>query len=221
MKKLYVLLDNGHGNNTLGKRSPKLANGTQFFEWEFCRDVVDILYERLKDHPQFVPIKITPEKTDISLSTRVRRINQYCNKYGAKNCIMISVHVNAAGNGGWMTGRGWSAWTTKGVTISDKLAECLYIGADFVIKNNKKYVDSFKNQTKQHPIREDKSDGDRDYESNFTVIKGANCAAVLTENFFMDNKEDVEYLMSTTGLNDVVGIHFKGIETYYNTYFNK
>ena len=120
---LYILLDNGHGNTTPGKRSPKLPNGEQFFEWEFCREVVNLLYKRLQEYEEFTPIKITPELTDISLSTRVKRINQYCKKYGSSNCIMISVHVNAAGNGSWMNARGWSAWTTRGKTISDKLAE--------------------------------------------------------------------------------------------------
>ena len=216
---LYILLDNGHGFNTPGKRSPLLEDGkTRFFEWQFCREVVDALYERLSAYKEYKPIKITPENNDISLTERVRRINKYCNQYGAKNCIMLSIHVNAAGNGGWMTGRGWSAWTTKGTTISDKLAECLYEGADFVIKQNKEYMNSFNGQKIQKPIREDKTDGDRDYEAGFAIIKGANCAAVLTENFFMDNKQDVKYLMSPIGLNDVICIHMKGIENYYNRY---
>lgn len=218
MKKLYILLDNGHGSNTPGKCSGILPDGTRFREYSFCREVVDALYDRLLSYEQFVPIKITPETTDISLTTRVNRINQYCRKYGASNCIMISVHVNAAGNGGWMNGRGWSAWTTRGQNISDNLAECLYEGADFVILNNKEYVESFKGQTKQKPIREDKSDKDRDWEANYQIIRGANCAAVLTENFFMDNKKDVEYLLSARGLTDTINIHLKGIEIYYNRY---
>ena len=217
-KVLYVLLDNGHGNNTPGKRSPKLDNGTQFFEFEFCRKVVNALYEKIKACPEMIPIKITPETTDISLTTRVKRINQYCVKYGADNCIMISVHVNAAGNGGWMTGRGWSAWTTKGVNSSDKLAECLYDAADTIIKNNKQYVNTFNGQKIQKPIREDKSDGDRDFEAGFQILRGSNCAAVLTENFFMDNKQDVEYLISTNGFNDIVALHLQGIQNYYNKY---
>lgn len=218
---LYILLDAGHGCNTPGKRSPKLLNGDQFFEWKFCREVVDALYDRLKCYKEYTPIKITPENTDISLNTRVNRINQYCRKYGAVNCIMISVHVNASGNGAWMTGRGWSTWTTKGQNISDKLAECLYEGADFVLRQNKQYIDSFKGQTKQKPIREDKQDGDRDWEANYQIIRGANCAATLSENFFMDNKQDVEYLLSPRGLNDTISIHMKGIEIYYNKYFKK
>ena len=84
--------------------------------------------------------------------------------------------------------------------------------------NNKEYVNSFKGQTKQKPIREDKSDGDRDWEANYQIIRGSNCASVLTENFFMDNKLDVEYLLSARGLTDTINIHLKGIEIYYNRY---
>ena len=218
MKKLYVLLDNGHGKNTPGKHSPILEDGTRFYEWEWCRHIVDSMYERLKDSPIYVPIKITPETIDIILSERVRRINQYCKKYGAKNCIMISVHVNAAGNGGWMSGRGWSAWTTRGQNVSDNLAECLYDGASLIINQNKDYIDSFKGEKMQKPIRIEKSDKDRDYEANYAIIKGSNCAAVLTENFFMDNKKDLAYLMGALSMNDVVALHIRGIELYYERY---
>ena len=37
----------------------------------------------------------------------------------------------------------------------------------------------------------DTKDGDVDYESNFYVIKKANCPAVLTENFFYTCKENL------------------------------
>jgi N-acetylmuramoyl-L-alanine amidase len=99
--------------------------------------------------------------------------------------IVISIHVNAAGNGGWFNATGWSAYTTKGKTTSDKLAECLYDAAVEVLKDKK--------------IRVDNSDGDRDYESDFYIIKHSNCPAVLTENFFMDSKKDIDYLLSDQG----------------------
>lgn len=43
--------------------------------------------------------------------------------------FLISIHVNAAGNGPWMNARGWSAWTSKGQTAGDKLADKLYEAA--------------------------------------------------------------------------------------------
>ena len=35
-----ILLDNGHGYDTPGKRSPIWPDGSQLFEWEFNRDIV-------------------------------------------------------------------------------------------------------------------------------------------------------------------------------------
>jgi N-acetylmuramoyl-L-alanine amidase len=38
--KFLWILDNGHSKATPGKRSPKLEDGRQFFEYEFNRDIV-------------------------------------------------------------------------------------------------------------------------------------------------------------------------------------
>jgi N-acetylmuramoyl-L-alanine amidase len=97
---------------------------------------------------------------------------------------MLSVHVNAAGNGDWYNATGWSAWTTKGQNNSDKLADCLYEAAEEILKPLGK------------KLRYDMTDGDKDFESNFYVIKRVNCVACLTENFFMDNMNDVDWLLS-------------------------
>ena len=42
---------------------------------------------------------LVPEDDDISLSERVRRINAHCLALSKKNVIVVSIHVNAAGNG--------------------------------------------------------------------------------------------------------------------------
>ena len=34
----------------------------------------------------------------------------------------------------------------------------------------------------------------------------------------MDNKQDVNYLMSPQGLNDTIALHIKGIQNYYDKY---
>ena len=46
MKKT-IILDNGHGIETPGKRSPIWKDGTQLFEWEFNRDVVRHIASKL------------------------------------------------------------------------------------------------------------------------------------------------------------------------------
>lgn len=63
-------------------------------------------------------------------------------------------------------------------------------------------------------IREDRSDGDPDWEESFYVLRKTKCPAVLTENFFQDNKEDVAYLLSEDGKQAIVSVHVDGIINY-------
>ena len=68
-------------------------------------------------------------------------------------------------------------------------------------------------------MRTDLIDGDMDKEKNFTVIYKANCPAVLTENLFMDNKEECEYLLSEEGKQAIVNLHVDGILKYMEKYW--
>jgi len=220
---LTVILDNGHGNNTIGKCSDiidfpynkdftSIENG-RFREYLFTRRIVKSAIPKLKELGYNV-IELVPEKKDISLSTRVTRINKYVKNYGAGNCIMISTHANAAGNGGWKNARGWSIWTTKGQNNSDKLATCIYEAAKENIEQDKQY-------TAKTKIRTDFTDGDADQESNFYIIKNSNCPSVLIENMFQDNKEDVKYLESENGFNRIVKTLVDGVEKYSKKYKKK
>lgn len=201
MKKHLILLDNGHGNNTVGKRSP---DGT-LLEYQYTRDMAKSIFNTLKALGYNVEL-LVPEIYDVPLSERVRRINQHCNDYGASNVVVVSIHINAAGNGTqWLSARGWSVYTSKGKTKSDELATIMYEEAE------KSHID-FK-------IRKDMSDGDADWEENFTILTKTKCPAVLSENFFMDNKEDVAFLLSQTGKDVVKNIHINSIIRYANKYF--
>jgi N-acetylmuramoyl-L-alanine amidase len=201
MKRHLILLDNGHGNNTAGKRSP---DGT-LLEYQYTRDMAKSVFNTLKALGYNVEL-LVPEIYDVPLSERVRRVNQYCNDYGASNVVVVSIHINAAGNGTqWMTARGWSVYTSKGKTKSDELATIMCEEAE------KSHVD-FK-------IRRDFSDGDPDWEENFTILTKTKCPAVLSENLFMDNKDDVDFLQSQTGKDVVKNIHINSIIRYANKYF--
>lgn len=194
-------MDNGHGNNTAGKRSP---DGT-LLEYQYTRDMAKSVFNTLKALGYNVEL-LVPEIYDVPLSERVRRVNQYCNDYGASNVVVVSVHINAAGNGTqWLSARGWSVYTSKGKTKSDELATIMCEEA------GKSHID-FK-------IRRDFSDGDADWEENFTILTKTKCPAVLSENFFMDNKEDVNFLLSQTGKDVVKNIHINSIIRYANKYF--
>lgn len=194
--KLIVLLDNGHASCTSGKRSPD----GQLREYEFNRDVVRRISEKLNSIG-ITNYIITPEvDVDVALSKRAKRANEYCMEYGKERCLFVSVHVNAAGNGSeWMNARGWSVWTTVGKTKSDEYADIFWEEMNKILP------------TMGMTMRKDMSDGDKDYESNFTVIYKTVCPALLTENLFMDNREDKRFLMTDDGREAITNGHVNAI----------
>ena len=196
---MKILLDNGHGNNTPGKRSP---DGL-LREYAYTREIAALVAVRLRKEGYDAEL-LVPELFDVKLLDRVHRVNVKCQAYGASNVLLVSIHCNAAGSSKeWMNGRGWEAWTSKGQTEGDKLAECLYETA----------LETFNPGTK---IRADWNDGDYDKENQFTILSKTLCPAVLTENFFMDNKDDVNYLLSDEGKEAIVRCHVEGIKKYIN-----
>ena len=204
-KNLYVILDNGHGEDTPGKRSPD----GKFREYKFNRIIVSLIADELEKIG--IPYCIlVPETNDISLKERVIRANKIHKEQHAngKTVILLSIHVNAAAGSGWSNATGWSGWTSKGVTESDTIATCLYQAAHEVL------------DVKGKKIRKDMPDGDEDYEENFYIIYKSSMPAVLTENFFMTTKTDVAYLESEEGKKDIVDIHIKGIQKYIELKFN-
>lgn len=211
--KIVIFLTPGHTKYTPGKHSPDKS----LYEWKYNRIILKMVEEELdklgiqhwNSHPEDGWVDSSHQNDSKDLILRVQRINsKYTSvKKEGKTAIMLSIHVNAAGNGiSWKNATGWSAWTTRGQNNSDKLADCLYDAAEEILKPLKK------------KIRTDKSDGDRDYESNFYVIKNSNCVCTLTENFFMDSKEDCEWLLSDEGKKAITDIHIEGIKKYIEKY---
>ena len=49
---------------------------------------------------------------------------------------------------------------------------------------------------------------------NLMICRETKCAAVLTENLFMDNAEDVEVLLSEEGKARLADVHVKAIKAY-------
>lgn len=193
---MIILLDAGHGGMhngnyvTPGKRSPIWADGTQYFEGIGNRDIRDRIAALLKKQ-DIEYYFVTAGQDDVSLAERVRVINNYCTKYSAKNCLVISIHSDAFDK---PTATGWSCYTTKGATNSDKYAEALYC--------------SMRVQFPNATFRTDGADGDQDKEEGFYIIKNANCPAILSENFFMTNETECkEILMTATGRQKIAQAH--------------
>lgn len=195
---MKVLIDAGHGIDTAGKRSPD----GKFREYLWNREVADLMYEEFLELGVDASLVVT-ETNDISLRNRVNRVNAVCNRIGASNVLLVSVHSNACGNGKeWMNAKGWSCYTTKGTTKSDKVAECLY--------------DAFEEEFKDRKIRKDMSDGDRDWEENFYIIQKSKCPAVLLENFFYDNREECAWLLLDETKERIAHSAVLGILKYIN-----
>lgn len=193
---MKILIDNGHGENTPGKRSP---NGL-FREYEYTREIAEAVVTGLRSRG-YDAERIVRETVDVPLAERARRVNEVCARYGANNVLLVSVHCNAAGNGEWKNASGWSAYTSRGKTKGDMLAACLYRAAATILPAGTK-------------IRSDWSDKDPDWEENFYILSKTKCPAVLTENLFMDNREDVTFLASAEGKKAIIDLHIEGIIKY-------
>lgn len=194
-KSIIVLLDNGHGVNTSGKCSPDKT----LLEYKWCRDIVDRLIIEL-NKLGIRSIKLVPEDIDISLKERIRRVNQYYKDHN-NQAILISVHCNAAGaDGKWHSASGWSVFVAKNASNNSKrLARSLYEEAE------KRGLKGNRSVPKE-----------KYWVQSLAMCRDTNCPAVLTENMFQDNKEDVAFLLSEEGKRKIIDSHIHGILNYLN-----
>lgn len=186
---MNVIIDNGHGSDTPGKRSPVWPDGTQLFEFEFNRDIAKrvvsgLIQLGIDNH------LLVPEDIDISLGERIKRVNALAR---IQKCFLVSIHGNAGG------GTGWEVFTSKGETKSDGIANIFFVAA--------------RNALTGFNLRKDKSDGDFDKEADFAVLKHTTCPAILTENLFFDNYNDCRFMMSDWGRNIIAQFHIEAIKT--------
>jgi len=157
---MKILIDNGHGSNTLGKCSPD----RRFHEWSYTRQIAAAIVRQLK-YSGYDADLLVPEDYDVSLRAR-----------------------------------GWCCYTSRGQTAGDHLATCLYEAASLCLPG--------------HKIRNDYSDGDPDWESDFTILKNTLCVSALSENLFHDNPQDLAFLESSFGRQAIIDLHVRGIIDY-------
>lgn len=211
-KSIIVILGTAHLATTPGKCSPD----GHFREYAYSRKVVGEIAEALRadgftvfidymapsPSPQMKGATWKQEQSR-ELAWRANFVNTLCAKYGKHNCIYVSVHNNAAGaDGKWHDACGFSVFVSlKGSTASKQLARCLYEAAE---KEGKAV-------TGNRCVPPSKY-----WESNLYVLNNTACPAVLTENLFQDNREDVDFLLSDKGRESVVRLHVEGIKQYLN-----
>ena len=128
-----VILDDGHGDKTLGKRTPIFPDGTFMHENDFNDAVVALIYKKLKRIPNFDVAFTAEENYDVPLNVRIARANQawkdHQDFYGKTNskCILISVHANAYGDGKtFNNAKGVSTFCCSSPPAERKLAETIH-----------------------------------------------------------------------------------------------
>lgn len=192
--KTTVLIDNGHGVETAGKRSPD----GRLREYAYAREIAVRLEQELVSRG-IKAYRLVPEENDVPLSERVKRAN----KYGIDNVVLVSIHCNAAGNGtSWLPARGWAVYV-------DPTAS----------KESKRLATALANTAEDYGLNVRKEmEGSNYWVQNLYICKHTLCPAVLTENLFQDNKEDVDYLLSEKGKQTIVNLHVEGIIKYIERY---
>ena len=191
---MVILIDNGHGIDTLGKRSPD----GRLREYKYAREIAAEVVKRLKTM-DYNAQQLVTEENDISLSVRCKRVNDICKHFGASKVLVVSIHCNAAGaDGKWHDARGWQACVSLNASAKSKqLASYLFDAA----------------QAQGLKMRSPKP-GQKWWAQNLAICRDTNCPAVLTENLFQDNKEDVDFLLSDKGREAIINLHVNGIINY-------
>lgn len=194
-----VLIDNGHGENTPGKCSPDKRLREYAYAREIARRVEKCL--RCKGYEAQ---RIVEEETDVPLSERCKRVNDICKQVGTKNVLLVSIHNNAAGGDGkWHEARGFSVHVGLNASSKSKmLAQYLW------------------NEAIQQGLKGNRSVPAAPYiAQNLAICRDTACPAVLTENLFQDNKEDVELLLSEEGKEKVTATHVNAIVDFIKDYY--
>ena len=168
VRNMKIAIDDGHGMETAGKRTPAFSDGSVMRENEFNRAVVAYLHDELIRNG-FSVVLTAPEDCDTSLSTRVERANDAHADY------FVSVHANAFGSG-WNDANGVESFV---YALNDAkttgLARCI-----------------------QHDLIQATGLRDRGVKENPTlyVLRKTTMPAVLCECGFMTNEREAKLLKS-------------------------
>lgn len=198
---MIILIDNGHGIGTKGKCSPD----GKYKEWAWARDMAGLIMRGLVARGKDARL-LVPEQEDIPLNrgtdSRVKRVNEICDRYGPQNVILVSIHSNAnSTDGRWHDGE-WSGFvaevSTNASERSKRLADFIWAQAiDAGLKGNR-------------AVKE--VSGCRYIAADLAICRDTKCPAVLTESAFHDTRDGVKLL-----LNDkqrIAMAHINGIMDY-------
>ena len=184
---IKISIDDGHGAETAGKRTPKFADGTIMKENEFNKIVAGYLEVALK-RCGFAVVQTSPENNDVPLSVRAKRANH------ANSDLHISVHANAYGNS-WNGANGIETFVC---TMKDKKT---FSAAKAIQKEMIQATGLHDRGVKENPT--------------LYILNRTKMPAVLVECGFMTNKKEAELLRSDSYRRTIAEAICKGVCSYF------
>lgn len=187
------IIDPGHGPRTPGRRSPKLADGGRYYEWQFNQNVavelLDLCTKAGIDAKITLP-HVTRRGDD--LIQRVRLANETRHKYPP---IFASIHTNASptpNENTWGKASGTETWHFHGSERGKEIATVFqrHLVAATALRDR-----GVKSKEAQQ----------------FYVLRATHMPAILTEAGFHNHPEDVAFLNNPEGMKDVAWAHFAAI----------
>jgi len=173
---LIWLLDNGHGGiiedvyqtKTLHKKSPILPDGSILYEGEWNRKVVKKIIE-LSEKEDIIIVNIVPEREDIDIDERAKRVNSY------DNAFVISIHMNG---------------TDEFFTDEKRGITTFYYRHNEGRKYSWVFQDFISDVIPNRGI----------FEKGFRLLTRSKHPALLLECGFMNNIQDVMFLKTENGI---------------------
>lgn len=162
---MKIAIDNGHGLQTPGKRTPLFPDSSQIREWQFNYPTALKLGELLLANGFEVQF-VSPGEEDIPLSTRTARANQ------ANADLFVSIHYNAH-QGVWGSHGGVETYHYPNSAKGQQLATVV----------------------QEELIRETGLRDRGVKSANFQVLRETTMPAVLVECGFMDNMEEATLML--------------------------
>ena len=190
MSKHTVCLDPGHGPGNVNG-SP---DGT-YKEWEFTWDIAQRVKPLLEAQGVGVVLTKTADNYP-SLTERAETSNK------AQPDCFVSIHTNAAGEGGWSSASGLEIYTSAGPMTAQRNV----LASELVNAFHAAGV-----TLRSEPIKHEM----------YTVLAKTDAPACLIEYGFHTNKADVEYLKDTKYRDKLAEATAKGICTYLNVNWKK
>lgn len=185
---MKICIDPGHGGNDPG------AVGLYGLKESMVNLQVGYRLKALALSVGFGAFLTRTEDVFIPLAERGQIANR-----NLSSCF-ISLHCNGHPNrNAW----GMEVWTTRGVTISDPLAQSIAIQLD------KAFTE---------PLRADLSDGDLDKEENYRVLVVAKCPAVLVEMGFLSHPNTESLLKTPAHQDQIARAILRGIQAWSAIY---